>query len=265
MLPTIFVGHGGGPMPLLGHPSHEGLVRSWAPGGRVHTVLHDTSVKAVVVISAHHESRDGAVVVMTDPKPGLLFDYSGFPPEAYHYTMPNPGSPEVAMRVLDLLSGAGVPARGQAGRGHDHGVFVPWLGLGLASERPTLPVVSVSLRGPADHRPGLTEDHLAMGKALAPLRSQGVLVLGSGNTIHARCSQAQAKTYDDYLQGLAAEGPLAFAQWANHPMASVCSGRPDHLAPLLVCAGAAVGGTVESIQHTCMGYASSHFLFHAAT
>lgn len=261
MTPTLFVGHGAGPMPLLNHPGHADVVRTWAPGSQLHTAVHDPAVRAIVVVSAHYETSDGAVEVMADPQPGLLFDYTGFPPETYRYALPNPGSAPVAQRIVELLTNAGIPTRTKTGRGHDHGVFVPLLGLGIAADRPTLPVISVSLRGPAHVRVGLTEDHLAMGRALAPLRAEGVLVIGSGNSIHGRCTAAQAKSYDDHLQRLARRGPAAFAEWADHPMVKLAHARPEHLIPLLVAAGAAMQSSVDTVQHEFMGFACTHMLF----
>jgi len=261
MLSVAFIGHGAGPFPLLGMSHHADLVRTWAPGGRLHLMLNDLRVKAIVIVSAHHEPRDGVVEVMTDEQPGLLFDYSGFPRETYEYTLPNPGSPKLARRVLDLLQRAGIPARGQSGRGHDHGVFVPLLGLGLNASRPTLPVVSVSTRGSGGDLRDLTTDHTAMGLALAPLRKEGILLVGSGDTIHGRCRPDQAVAYDEHLQGLATAGAHAFSRWADHPMTQVCHPRPDHIVPLLVCAGAAPASVVQGIQHQFMGFAASHFVF----
>lgn len=261
MLPTVFIGHGAGPFPILGVPHHADLVRSWAPGGRLHSAIHDPKVKAILIVSAHYESGDGVVEVMTDERPGLLFDYSGFPSETYGYTLPNPGAPELAGRVIELLQRAGIPARGRSGRGHDHGVFVPMLGLGLGASRPDLPLVSMSIRGPADYRFGLTEDHMDMGQALAPLREEGILLIGSGDTIHGRCKPTQAAAFDAHLQGLAAEGSGAMSRWNAHPMARVCHPRPDHLVPLFVCAGAAPEAGVQGVQHQFMGFAASHFVF----
>ncbi|MFK7931026.1 MAG: class III extradiol ring-cleavage dioxygenase [Myxococcota bacterium] len=261
MLPTVFVGHGAGPFPLLNHPHHHGLTRTWTPGTPMWSVMHDPAVRALVVLSAHHESADAAVDVMMDEQPELLFDYGGFPPETYQYSMDNPGSPGIGRRVLQLLDGVGIPARSQLGRGRDHGLFVPMIGLGVSLKRPTLPVISVSLRGPASYRSGLTEDHLALGRALAPLRDEGVLLVGSGNTIHGRCAPAQAKAFSDHLQGLAAEGPAAFERWDEGPHLSVCHPRPEHLVPLLVCAAAAPHATVESIEHVFMGFTANHFIF----
>ncbi|WP_165703966.1 DODA-type extradiol aromatic ring-opening family dioxygenase [Enhygromyxa salina] len=263
--PTLFLGHGGGPLPLLDHAGHAELVRTWAPDLPIHAALHDRSVTTIVVISAHHESRDASVHVMADAAPGLLFDYSGFPPQSYEYTISNPGAPAVATRIVELLTGAGIPSALERGRGHDHGVFVPLMGLQVTTARPELPVVSVSLRGPVDYRAGepqLTESHWAMGLALAPLRSEGVLLVGSGNTYHGRATPAEAAGFDTFLRSLGDTGPSALRRWAEHPAARGCHPRPEHLLPLLVCAGAASTSTqVESMPHDFMGHAASHFIF----
>jgi len=181
LLPTIFTGHGGGPMPLLGAESHTELISTWAPGSEIYNACHDDAVKAILVISAHHETGDGSVSVMTDEAPGLLFDYNNFPPETYEYTFCNPGCTRLSRRIMDLLTEAGIPNQPELGRGHDHGTFVPLLGLDI-QKRPELPVVSVSLRGPAQYRSrgpdmALTEAHWELGKALAPLRKEGALML----------------------------------------------------------------------------------------
>lgn len=270
---AVFLGHGGGPMPLIGDPGHDALVETWAPGSPMHDALHAPGVEALIVVSAHHESRDGSVLVMMDESPGLLFDYSGFPPETYTYTMPNPGAPELAKRVLEALQAAGVAAREERDRGHDHGVFVPLLGLGVHEARPGLPVVSVSLRGPAayptasargEHEGDLTRQHWELGRALAPLLGDGTLLIGSGNTFHGRATKAEARAFDEHLRALAEASPAHLRRWENHPAARKCHPRPEHLLPLLVCAGAASDARVRSVPHDFMGYAASHFLFGAA-
>lgn len=261
MLPTAFINHGAGPFPLMGLPHHAELSRTWEAGEVVPEILASDEIKAIAVVSAHYESSDGGVEVMADPRPGLLFDYQGFPPETYSYTLDNPGSPALATRLVRLLTEAGIPARPQTGRGHDHGTFVPLLGLGLSRDRPALPVISVSLRGPGARRPDLEDDHYAMGRALAPLRSEGVLLLGSGNSIHGRCTPQQAQAYDDHLQSLARLGPEAFRQWDAHPMSRVCHPRPEHIVPLLVCAGAASNDHVDTVRHRFFGFAASHVIF----
>lgn len=258
-------------MPLIGHQGHRELVETWKPGGLIHNTIHDQNVSAIVVVSAHHDSDDN-VAVMTDQRPELLFDYGGFPPETYQYSMANPGSPELASEILELLQQAGIPCHAESKRGRDHGVFVPLLGLEI-SQRPSLPIVSVSLRGPAFYDTGvekLTKAHWELGKALAPLRQKGVLLLGSGNTIHSRHPTAEeALAFDEHLRALgeeqaSGEGKRDLRDWAAHQAAFKCCGHgPEHLLPLIVMAGAATeGGAVESLPHRFMGQYASHFLFH---
>ena len=188
--------------------------------------------------------------------------------ETYEYTWPNPGSPRLAARASALLSQASIPSKVESGRGHDHGVFVPLLGLELAKKRPTLPVVSASLRGPASYgsRADLNAIHWEMGRALAPLRNESVLILCSGNSYHGQASAEEAATFDEFLRALAerrAGGGRDLRNWQEHPAARRCHPRPEHLLPLLVCAGAAsvAEGEVESLPHEAMGRASSSFVF----
>src|SRR5690606_38607398 len=106
----------------------------------------------------------------------LLFDYYGFPPEAYQITWPPPGSPVLAARVREVLEAAGFQAAEAPERGYDHGTFVP---LKVTWPEPPVPVVQLSLIA------GLSpEAHLRLGRALAPLREEGVFLVGSGMTYH---------------------------------------------------------------------------------
>jgi len=232
-------------------------------------------VRSIVVISAHHESDDGSVLIMNDETPKLLFDYGGFPPEAYRYSMPNPGSRALASRVASLLTTAGIANSMEINRGHDHGVFVPMLALEVPGQRPTLPIISVSLPGPVDYnQQDQTEKHWNFGKAIAALRMEGTLIVGSGNSFHSRGNMPQdARTYDTYLHGLARgareNGKEGFKAWAEHPLHRKCHPRPEHVLPLIVIAGAAsehpLTEGVEKctpIPHQFMGHSSSHFVFH---
>lgn len=265
-LPTMFIGHGGGPRPLIREDTHSDLLQTWAPGGLVHTILHDPQIEAIILISGHYESPDRSVHIMADESPGLLFDYYGFPPETYNYTIENPGYPDLARHVAMLLSDSDIEPRMEMHRGHDHGAFVPLMGLEVTEHRPNLPVISVSLRGPADYRAGeaaLTSDHWAMGQALAPLRKENILILGSGNTHHGRSSQEESKDFDGHLRSLGSDGASHLRRWAAHPAAYKCHPRPEHLLPLIVCAGSASESVqIESVPHDLMGNACSHFVFY---
>ncbi len=115
--------------------------------------------------------------VLTSPHPPLLYDYSGFPPEAYALRWPAPGAVQLAARVRELLTQAGLPCASHPARGFDHGVFVPLL---VAFPQPSVPVTQLSLLRSLDAR-----QHLALGRALAPLAArENVLLLASGFSYH---------------------------------------------------------------------------------
>lgn len=129
---------------------------------------------AILIITAHWISD--TISVSAAETNSLLFDYGGFPPEAYEYTYPAPGSKSLANRVCDLLQEARIPCRQDKKRGWDHGVFVPLM---LMYPEASIPVVSMSLHSSLD--PSL---HINIGKALSKLREEGVLIVGSGASFH---------------------------------------------------------------------------------
>lgn len=130
--------------------------------------------KAIVIVSAHFET--GGVSVVTDPTPGMIYDFGGFAPELYKMVYPAPGSPELAGRVVALLTDAGLAPTRTARRGYDHGTWTPLL---LAYPQADIPVVQVSVDPDRDAR-----WHFAVGQALAPLAGEGVLLVGSGHITH---------------------------------------------------------------------------------
>jgi aromatic ring-opening dioxygenase catalytic subunit (LigB family) len=218
--------------------------------------------KAILVASAHWE--EPKVTVSTAAKPGMLFDYFGFPPHTYELSYPAPGSPELAERVRDLLRGAGIESGTDAARGFDHGVFVPQL---IIDPKAEIPVVMLSLRGDLD-----PAAHLALGKALAPLRDEGVLIIGSGSSYHnlrdyfsgdGRASiafdhwLAETATTSDPVQRNA-----RLVDWRTAPNARACHPREEHLIPLMVAAGSAGADPGrQSFQDRIAGQAVSCFSF----
>ncbi len=124
--------------------------------------------KAILVVSGHWE--EPVFTVSSSPKPPILFDYYGFPQETYRLRFDAPGSPQLAGRVRALLAASGLATAEDEARGFDHGVFVP---LKLAMPDADIAVVQLSLRADLD-----PEAHLAAGRALAPLRDAGVLMVG---------------------------------------------------------------------------------------
>eukprot|EP00035_Acanthoeca_spectabilis_P038653 m.54994 g.54994 ORF g.54994 m.54994 type:complete len:279 (+) comp9230_c0_seq3:135-971(+) len=169
--PTAFLNHGGGPLPILDDPGHASLSKS------IRQFAQSLSVApvAVVLVTAHWLEKNGPGVTSA-ANPKLLFDYYGFPSQAYTLTYNAPGDPALAARVAGLLRGAGFDRTHQTDRAWDHGTFVPMM-IGFPDAE--IPIVQLSLLASQD-----PSQHLAMGRALAPLRDEGVLILGSGMSYH---------------------------------------------------------------------------------
>lgn len=240
-MPTAFVPHGGGPWPVMDLPGMDrGEARALSAYMRS---IADTATRpnALLVVSAHWETSEATV--NTGESPSMLYDYGGFPPEAYRFQWPAPGDPGLAAQVRDLLRDAGFATREDSRRGYDHGTFIPLM---LAYPDADIPVVQLSLKRGLD-----PEEHLAMGRALAPLREQGVYILGSGNSFHNLPAffrhdptmAERSQRFDDWLnaavQAGRSERERLLRDWANAPEARACHPREEHLIPLMVAAGAA--------------------------
>jgi aromatic ring-opening dioxygenase catalytic subunit (LigB family) len=194
--------------------------------------------KAMVVVSGHWE--EPAFTASAAAHPELIFDYSGFPEHTYRLTWPAPGDPELAAEVAGLLGKAGLPAATSSSRGFDHGVFVP---LKVAFPGAQVPVVPLSLVGSLD--PAV---HLAAGRALAPLRDRGVLIVASGMSFHNLRGYLKpetverARAFDAWLTKAvgspAAERNGLLTNWREAPFAAYAHPREEHLMPLMVAAGA---------------------------
>ncbi|MGE0797359.1 MAG: class III extradiol ring-cleavage dioxygenase [Lautropia sp.] len=237
--PAIFLPHGGGPCFFMDWPPGRN------PWERMGTFLRGLMAtlparpRAILVVSAHWEAA--AFTVNSGAAPGLLYDYYGFPEHTYRLSYPAPGAPELAAKVAAMLAAAGLPAAQDADRGYDHGVFVPFL---LIDPEATIPVLQLSLQRGLD-----PARHLAVGRALAPLRDDGVLIVGSGMSYHnlrgfGPAFAAASQAFDRWLSDAvcapgAAERDAALAAWGSAPQAHVCHPREEHLLPLMVTAGAA--------------------------
>jgi aromatic ring-opening dioxygenase catalytic subunit (LigB family) len=238
-LPVAYVPHGGGPWPFveMGLPREE--MEGMAGYLRGLRELPGEPPRALLVISAHWE--EAVPTVMTSPHPEMLYDYYGFPPESYTITWPAPGEPRLAARVRQLLGAAGVATAEDGKRGFDHGTFVPFK---LTYPEAEVPTVQLSLKEGLD-----PAEHLAIGRALAPLRDEGVFILGSGMSFHNMRmfrdprGAAIAETFDAWLQETAvlpaAERDRRLVAWAQAPAARQAHPREEHLLPLMVIAGAA--------------------------
>ena len=239
-MPVAFLPHGGGPWPFvdMGMDDKPGFaaLRSYLESVRS---LPKTPPKALLVISAHWE--EAVPTVMTAERPPMFYDYYGFPAASYSIQWAAPGAPALAERVRKLLGDAGFPTAADPERGFDHGTFVP---LKLTYPDAAIPTIQLSLKRGLD-----PAEHLAMGRALAPLRDEGVFIIGSGMTFHdlrgffQPRSKAIAEAFDAWLRETMALDSVARDQrlihWAEAPSARAAHPREEHLIPLMVIAGAA--------------------------
>jgi len=221
--------------------------------------------KAILVVSAHWE--EPVATVLSHPNPPMLYDYYGFPKHTYALQWPAPGDPALAKRVVELLKASKFDAAEDAKRGFDHGTFIPLL---VAMPKAEVPCVQVSLLHSLD-----PAQHVAMGRALAPLRDEGVLIISSGMSFHnmrAFSNDAQAdqksvafdRWLNDVMDKPSDERNAALVDWAKAPGGRFAHPREEHLIPVHVAAGAADDNDrVERFNDVQMGAAVSGFVFHA--
>jgi aromatic ring-opening dioxygenase catalytic subunit (LigB family) len=261
--PVLFLPHGGGPCFFMDW--------TWGPADTWHATQRflegiaatlPAPPKAMVVISGHWE--EPTFKASAAAKPELIFDYSGFPEHTYRLTWPASGDPALAETVANLLKHAGLPSAISPDRGFDHGVFVP---LKVAFPQAQIPVVTLSLVGSLD-----PATHLAAGRALAPLRDEGVLIVGSGMSFHNLRAylrpetKERARAFDAWLtrtvESPASKRNPLLTDWRKAPFATYAHPREDHLIPLLVAAGAGGDGPGKRIfSDEPMGAAISAYRF----
>jgi aromatic ring-opening dioxygenase catalytic subunit (LigB family) len=265
-LPTYFISHGGGPWPWM-RAQQGGMYDSLTASLKAVPAQVGVKPKAVLVISGHWETP--GFTVMTTPKPPMLYDYSGFPPNTYSVRYPAAGSPETAARVVELLKAANIPVGTDSQRGYDHGTFVP---LHEIYPDADVPVLQLSIKQNYD-----PEEHLALGRALAPLRNEGVLIIASGLSYHnlrelgprgGDASQVFDRWLDDTLvKQTPAEREARLIAWDRAPAARRAHPQEDHLVPLMVAVGAAENDRATRVYHEEKlfgGTAVSSYMFKAA-
>lgn len=238
-LPTLFISHGGGPWPFM-----QDRMQDFAGTFEYLQKLPFTlpaQPAAILSVSGHWEEPQ--FTVATSEHPPMVYDYYGFPEHTYRITYPAPGSRTVAARVSQLLKEAGVTVNEDPKRGFDHGTFVP---LAVMYPQAQIPVVSLSLRANLS-----ASEHLRVGTALAPLRDEGVLIMGSGLSYHNLRALRMASTagpvsdqFETWLtQAVTDPDPASRARrlssWEAAPSARLAHPREEHLIPLMVAAGAA--------------------------
>ena len=198
--------------------------------------------RAILAISGHWE--EDVPTVNAGAHPSLLFDYEGFPDYTDRLTWPTAGASALAARVGELLSDAGIANGTQHARGWDHDLRAAQ-GHGAKAD---IPLVQLSLQHGLD-----PAAHLAIGRALKPLRNEGVLIIGSGQTYHnmrgffsGEAVDEKAEAFDGWLRAAMIGGTTrdeALIRWEDAPHARVAQPHEDHLLPLMIAAGAASGET----------------------
>ncbi len=246
-LPTYFISHGGGPWPYV--PDMRRAMHVLEASLQDIPRQLGTTPAAILVISAHWE--ESAFTLMSSEAPPMLYDYGGFPEHTYHVVYPAPGSAALAQRAQSLIAAAGMPAKLDAERGFDHGTFCPLVVMYPAAN---VPIVQLSLRASLD-----PAEHLALGRALAPLRDEGVLIVGSGLSYHnlralGPAGHAPSAAFDGWLQDtlIAAtpvERSIQLIEWTKAPAARHAHPREEHLIPLMVAVGAAEGEPGACVYH----------------
>nr|WP_026353130.1 class III extradiol ring-cleavage dioxygenase [Solimonas variicoloris] len=259
--PTLYIPHGGGPCFFMDWNPPDTWDRMAAFLRGLAATLPERP-RAVLLISGHWLAP--AFTAGSHPRPPLIYDYYGFPEHTYQLQYPAAGDPALAQRVQALLAAASLPAAEDAQRGYDHGVFIP---LKLVFPDADVPVVPLSLLDSLD-----PAAHLAAGRALAPLRDEGVLIVGSGMSFHNMRAYGDPRfgpvsdTFDLWLTAAVeappAERELRLTHWAEAPAARLSHPlhAEEHLLPLMVAAGAAGDGTGRRVfsdrvlQTTISGY-----------
>ena len=262
MQPTFFINHGGRPCFFLEPGPMRDAWRELEDHLLTFMARLSEQPRAVLICSGHWE--EAKPTVNAGPHPPLLFDYSGFPRYTYQLTYPAPGAPDLAARVNDLLSTAAIASGSEPSRAWDHGVFVP---LKVMLPAADVPVVQLSLQRGLD--PAV---HLAIGRALKPLRNEGMLIIGSGQSYHnmrgffsGDAGDPMAEAFDAWLRVAMIDGSTrdnALIHWDEAPGARHAQPHEDHLLPLMVAAGAASGepGAVDFHGHA-LGKPISGFRF----
>ena len=233
LLPTIFLSHGSPMLAIQDSPARRFLQGLGKSLGRP---------EAIVVVSAHWETRGGPAVSLAE-RPDTIHDFGGFPRALFEIRYPAPGAPATAGRAAQLLETAGIAVGVSGTRGLDHGAWVP---LSLMYPDADIPVTQLSIV-----RRAATADHERLGRALAALRNEGVLVVGSGSLTH--------NLYEFRGQGIDAPVPHwvgDFEAWMKArlengdraalleyrraaPFAAQNHPTEEHLMPLFVAMGAA--------------------------
>lgn len=262
MTSVAFVSHGGGPLPVLGDEQHRELVDSL----QALTQELPDKPSVIVVVSAHWETKGFEITAAA--RPGLFFDYYGFPEESYELQYAAPGAPDLAREIATGMQALGIPIRLDEHRGYDHGVFIPLM---LMYPEANIPVLQLSL-----DQAWTLEEHWQLGQQLSQVLPQDALLVGSGFSFHnmsvffrpktpAMLHEIQAfQTWLDETvtssQMTLAESKARWLDWESAEGGRFCHPQEEHLLPLLVCHAAAKGAG-KSFSFNVLGIQARHFIW----
>jgi len=259
---VLFLSHGGGPMPLLGDEDHQEMVNNLKV-----IVTKIKKPSAVIVVSAHWEEK--VPTITSGANPSLIYDYYGFPKEAYDVEYPCSGEPFLADQVTTLLSSAGIKYRLDKQRGFDHGLFVP---LKIMYPEADIPCIQLSLV--QDLNPA---EHIRIGKALSSIKNDDLLIIGSGFSFHnmkaffsteTNDSKKMNETFEQWLIDTCSNPDIEEAErvqrlenWEQAPFARYCHPREEHLLPLHICYGVVQTECSEYFELSILNRKSSVYLW----
>ena len=259
---TLYLSHGGGPLPLLGDESHKEMV----------ACLKDiaASIKkpaAIIVISAHWEET--IPTITSGALPSLIYDYYGFPEESYNIEYSCPGEPVLAKQIAQIFKRSGIQAKLDEQRGFDHGLFVP---LKLMYPDADIPCVQLSLLNNLN-----SAQHIEIGQALHDLNYEDLLIIGSGFSFHnmkaffapeTSETKAMNEEFETWLLDTCSSTEISeeertqrLIHWADAPSARFCHPREEHLLPLHICYGATKTACSDSFELQILNKKSSMYLW----
>ncbi|CAH0477814.1 unnamed protein product [Peronospora belbahrii] len=271
--PVVAVSHGPGPLWLLSS-GFAGMNNASLPARALTTTFeklypNGTNLpKRILCISAHWESESSGYEISSATEPGMIYDYHGFPSEAYDVVYPANGDPIFAKRVKAELEKNNIKAK-LVDRGFDHGVFVPML---LIRPEADIPIVTMSINSRLGNKV-----HFDLGKVIASFRDEDTLILCSGQATHnLRAGGDQNSPVVDWasaFQGwldktLTMDSNQSYSQrkdeitnWHDAPAARLAHPTPDHFIPFVIGAGAGMEESKPEASKVCSGWGMGHMSF----
>lgn len=259
---VLFLSHGGGPMPLLGDDSHREMIEHLS---KISNSIEKPS--AIIIVSAHWECD--IINITSNDHPSLIYDYHGFPKEAYDIKYPCKGNQKLATSIYNAFELNGIKAVLNQSRGLDHGVFVP---LKIMYPNADIPCVQLSLLSSLD-----PDAHIKMGEALKNLDFDNLLIIGSGFSFHnmnaffspaSQQIKMMNESFEDWLVETCSSLELDEAErrnrlvsWEKAPFARFCHPREEHLLPLHVCYGITGRQCTKYFRQIVLNKQSSMYLW----